>query len=823
MIAAILALIILPITILGMLSYRKTEAILLEKAKENSLAIMESARALFIENFFAEMENAVEVFVYDTQVKGPGSMPGIAGEPPAEWAQFRRLQPSLPAVRYSSAQGDYVVSTNAKPLHVVDHRSRVWYSGAAESKGRTVWSSVYLDNLRPVITVSRAVLDGDEVRGVLGIDVSLFRLADIVNKIRFEQGGYALLVDQSGLIIAHPDRGRLGRDVTDEQWFWDIKNVPRGVILLSRGDSSTFISHITIPRTNWKLVGFIPRENVEQELAPIKATTFGVGAAAVLLFSVIGIFVASGVAGRLRRMADAMARVEQGDFSARWQDYSSKEFAELSGKFTAMVSTLEVLMQQQQASQHQIALQKVYFEQLFENSPESIAIIDQEDRVVKVNHRFTEMFGYSLDEVQGRYINDLVVPAELLEEGEEVSNAVMNNKVVEKDTLRRRKDGALLEVFILGYPIVVMGKLVGGYVIYRDISERKEAERRLTYAGSHDLLTGVYNRGHFEQEMLRLETGDYPEAGIIITDIDGLKLVNDTLGHAVGDAMLLLAARMLDANLPAGAVLCRIGGDEFAILLSVIDETGLQEIVSRIKDAVAAANGANREFALSMSVGYAARSAGGMGMDDVYREADSSMYREKLHRSSSARSALVKTLTEALHARDFITEGHADRLQELVEKLARAAGVAERRIGDLRLLAQFHDIGKVGIPDSILFKPGRLTEAEMKVMRRHSEIGYRIAVASPDFHHIADWILKHHEWWDGGGYPLGLRGEEIPVECRILLIADAYDAMTQDRPYRAAMPAAEALAEIAACKGRMFDPELADKFIALFAEGRTSK
>jgi HD-GYP domain-containing protein (c-di-GMP phosphodiesterase class II) len=196
------------------------------------------------------------------------------------------------------------------------------------------------------------------------------------------------------------------------------------------------------------------------------------------------------------------------------------------------------------------------------------------------------------------------------------------------------------------------------------------------------------------------------------------------------------------------------------------------------------------------------------------------MYREKLHRSASARSALVKTLTEALHARDFITEGHADRLQQLVERLARAVGIPERLIGDLRLLAQFHDIGKVGIPDNILFKPGHLTESEKKIMRRHSEIGYRIAVASPDFHHIADWILKHHEWWNGGGYPLGIKGEDIPVECRILLIADAFDAMTQDRPYRKAMSTGEALKEIAACKGKMFDPELADKFIALFENGR---
>lgn len=824
MIAAFLALIILPISILGVLSYRETEAILLDKAKEQSLQTMESARVFFIENYLLEVEEAVELFARNSALREMRAATGTSGEPLPEWGQYRRFRPELSAIYFVNDEGHSFISSMHKVVQPIDPRKRPWYQKALEHPGQTVWTGSYLDALtfRSVVTAARAVRNDSTLYGVIGIDTSLFRMADIIKKIKFEQGGYAILIDQRGQVIAHPDSDLLGSELTDESWFWEIRNKFKGAIVYSINGQNTVVSYITIPQTGWKLIGFIPQANIEQEIAPIKMRTIGVGAVAAILASGLAIFMASGVAARLRGLVNAMTRVEKGDFTARWQDYSSKEFGELSDKFTTMVSTLEVLIQQQQASQHQIALQKVYFEQLFENSPESIAIIDQDDRIVRVNHHFTRMFGYSPDEVNGRYINDLVVPEELREEGITVSNAVLSNQVIERDTLRKRKDDRLLEVFVIGYPIVVMGKLVGGYVIYRDISERKEAERQLTYASTHDLLTGVFNRGYFEQEMLRLETGDHQNAGVIITDIDGLKLVNDTLGHAVGDGMLHLAARIIRASVPDHAVICRIGGDEFAVLLPVTDETGLQDIVNRIKAGVSADNEVNKEFALSMSVGYAVRSSIHPGMDDVYREADSSMYREKLHRSSSARSALVKTLTEALHARDFITEGHAERLQQLVEKLARAVGIPERRIGDLRLLAQFHDIGKVGIPDNILFKPGRLTAAEMKIMRRHSEIGYRIAVASPDFHHIADWILKHHEWWNGGGYPLGLKGEEIPIECRILLIADAFDAMTQDRPYRRAISTEAALKEIAACKERMFDPDLAERFIALFTDGKLS-
>jgi HD-GYP domain-containing protein (c-di-GMP phosphodiesterase class II) len=189
------------------------------------------------------------------------------------------------------------------------------------------------------------------------------------------------------------------------------------------------------------------------------------------------------------------------------------------------------------------------------------------------------------------------------------------------------------------------------------------------------------------------------------------------------------------------------------------------------------------------------------------------MYREKMLHRQSASSAIVKTLMKTLEARDFITEGHADRLQKLVESIARTIGLNNQRIADLRLLAKFHDIGKVGIPDRILFKPGPLTPEEARVMKQHCEIGYNIAQSASVLMDIGEWIHKHHEWWNGKGYPLGLKGEEIPLECRILSIADAYDAMTSDRPYRSALSHESAVAEIKRCAGSKFDPYLVQFFL----------
>ncbi len=204
------------------------------------------------------------------------------------------------------------------------------------------------------------------------------------------------------------------------------------------------------------------------------------------------------------------------------------------------------------------------------------------------------------------------------------------------------------------------------------------------------------------------------------------------------------------------------------------------------------------------------------------RDGLTGLYREKLHQQLSVKSKIVTVLLRMLEARDFATEGHCERLQNLAARLAARIGQSEQEINDIILLAQFHDIGKVGISDAILFKPGKLSPLKYAEMKRHSEIGYRISSALLDLVHIADWIDKHHEWWNGLGYPLGLRGHVIPVQCRILSIVDAFDAMTSDRPYRKALTIDEALQELSRCAGNQFDPEFVECFIEMLKDDSPS-
>lgn len=378
---------------------------------------------------------------------------------------------------------------------------------------------------------------------------------------------------------------------------------------------------------------------------------------------------------------------------------------------------------------------------------------------------------------------------------------------VYRTTIQKQKDEMELRVYERTADLALANE-----DLKEEIAERKAAEEKMRYLSMHDSLTGLYNRTFFEEEMRKLDS-EHENMGLIMCDVDGLKLINDSMGHDKGDNLLINTANMIKSCFGPSEIVARVGGDEFAILLPNATQNMLEENYKRLQERALSLNTSLHELPLSLSIGFALRTNASTNLNKLYVEADNNMYREKLYRSQSARSAIVQTLMKALEARDFITEGHAERLQIMVADMGAAMGLPPKNILDLRLLAQFHDIGKVGLRDRILFKNGPLSENERLEMQRHCEIGHRIALSSPDLMHIADWVLKHHEWWNGQGYPLGLRGEEIPLECRILAVADAYDAMTSDRPYRVAMGHEEAIAELRKCAEMQFDPELVEKFI----------
>jgi diguanylate cyclase (GGDEF)-like protein len=343
-----------------------------------------------------------------------------------------------------------------------------------------------------------------------------------------------------------------------------------------------------------------------------------------------------------------------------------------------------------------------------------------------------------------------------------------------------------------------------------DITERKLAEERLEFLSNRDIMTGLFNRTYYETQLAILTE---PPIGIIVCDVDGLKLINDTLGHAAGDSVLKEVAFLLKKCFRNHDMVCRIGGDEFAIILpdSTIIDTA--RAASRFNEMVKVYNSAQVPVPISISVGYSTSTVQPVALAASVKEADGAMYKNKLLQTRSARSVIVGTLLKTLEEHDEGAKGHAVRMNSFAQVLIKALELPSNQSDDIDLFARFHDIGKIGIPDSILKKPELLTEDEYRIMKGHVEIGSRIAASAPDLKHLAELIRHHHEWWNGGGYPDGLKGLAIPIECRILAIAEAFDDMTSERSYRTAMTVADACSELERCAGSQFDPGLVELFI----------
>ncbi len=457
------------------------------------------------------------------------------------------------------------------------------------------------------------------------------------------------------------------------------------------------------------------------------------------------------------------------------------------------------------------------FRNLAESLPQVIFELNQEGRLTYVNSNAEMLFGQPVKELIGTEIVDYAVPEDRDKVRNHLKRIIEDFRTEQIEFSVQVLDGKKTPVFIKSVPVIEDNRVVGvrGFII--DITERKITERKMQYLVNHDSLTGLRNRYGFECDSENF-LKDNKRVGLIVCDVDGLKLVNDTLGHHVGDEVLKATARIINESVGEEGITARVGGDEFCIILALTETDTVEKVLDRLRRNVEEHNQSNPGLPLSISVGYAIGD-GGVNISALFKEADDNMYRQKLHHSLSNRSTIVQPLMKTLEARDFVTKDHGDRLARLAADFGAAIGLSETQIADLSLLARFHDIGKVGIQDRILFKPGSLNSKEKREIERHCKIGYRIARSAPELAPIADMILKHHEWWNGEGYPLQLKGEEIPLLCRIMAIIDAYDALTNDRPYRKAMSHQQAVQELKRCAGTQFDPSLVSKFLR-FIEDR---
>ncbi len=414
-----------------------------------------------------------------------------------------------------------------------------------------------------------------------------------------------------------------------------------------------------------------------------------------------------------------------------------------------------------------------------------------------------ELTGYKLKQVKGKKLEEVFELVNSLS-GESIDNPVeevlVSGKIIylPGDTTLIDKKGHKYQIADTAAPIQKgKGEIQGVVLVFSNVSK--------------DKLTGLYTSSYMEEVIRKVDNKKQLPLSIIITDINGLKMVNDGYGHKIGDKMLIKTAEVLLSCVKKEDFVARWGGDEFMILLPQTKEKEAQKICQDIEVKCQETNINN--INLSLSIGFATKTESKQEIYKILHRAEDKVLIDKLTRKRSSKNMLVQNMLKTLGAKSFETKEHTQRMSRLSLKLGKKVELSREELNHLSLLTTLHDIGKINIDEEILKKSSDLSNSEWESIKKHPEKGFAIAQAIEDFAPVAICILAHHERWDGQGYPQGLKGEEIPLLARIVSIIDAYDVMTNGRPYKKPMSKEDAIKELKRCASSQFDPELVEVFI----------
>lgn len=397
-------------------------------------------------------------------------------------------------------------------------------------------------------------------------------------------------------------------------------------------------------------------------------------------------------------------------------------------------------------------------------------------------------------------------------------------KVIEQNWMSLQRESIFQNIyfwsallgFILLLIIIIIVILTWNSSLQLAVKEKtqalEESTKELMFKTYHDELTGLYNRVYMAEFLRQLEQENSLPFSIIVTDLNGLKITNDTFGHETGDQMLIRVSEIIKANIKPNHAACRIGGDEIVVLMPSTGEGECIDIVEKIKNAtlIAKADPIKPLVALGCATtdDYHNNS-----FSRLFKLAEDKMYANKMANSERNYDMIINSIKNNLYENKYESQDHYERLVMMCRQMGKALNLDKNDIENLVLLAELHDIGKVGLKKELLLREGPLTTEEWQSVKRHPELGFKIVSASTKLSHIGKGILAHHEHWDGSGYPQGLKGEEIPFIARLFSIMEAYDTMTHERSYKPIYTEERAIKELKDNSGTQFDPNLVELFV----------
>ncbi len=724
--------------------------------------------------------------------------------------------PTFLSLYYGTSENEMINGSGWIAPEDFDLRERPWYKGAEET-GKLIMTQPYLNASKDywIITLAKPLYNKQgALMGVVGCDRSLDSIVKQLRSNEISENSFVFLLNaQRELMMRSHITGMAMEDEARKAFdtrFGDVfENTSEGVHILDMEEGRIFLAWNEIGNTGWIVGHYVPFSDFIDVKTQFR-TIAGVTALLALLFVGLLVFTQNRyvIKPLLDLSHDIQAISVENDISYRLPNTKTHMFSMLRSSINELLDRTQIYFESMQKNKSELEISEQTTRAILDVIPDLIFLYDQKGTFIDCMGSSEDKLLINREVFIGKTIDE-IMPPDIAKQGNTAIQEALKSGEIQMFEYNLQVPSGF-ESFETRLVKLTETSVLA---IVRDITESKAHLRQIEELSFYDQLTGLYNRRYYEEELLRLDTERNLPISLIMIDVNGLKLTNDAFGHFAGDALLKKVAQILLSVCRVDDIVARIGGDEFVILLPKASIADAEILVNRILEETK--KHVINNVPLSVSMGWDTKESVAESMFDIFIRAEDHMYRNKLIESQSIRNETIKVVLETLNTKNKREKQHSENVSRIGQMIGEAMHLSDEIVNEIGIAGLMHDIGKIGISESVLNKRDALSESEKEEIMRHPEIGYQILKSVDVYSSLAEYALSHHERWNGSGYPKGTRGKEIPLIARIIAVADVYESMTADYPYKNAASKDQAFDEIHRNAGTLFDPEIVAAFMTL--------
>lgn len=712
-----------------------------------------------------------------------------------------------------SSDGSMINSSGFVPDPDFDATTRPWYRQATQSEG-IIYTGAYLNATqdRLIINVAKAIYMNNQLYGVLSTDIDISDVTNIVNNADIGDEGYVFIIDSQEHLIAKPGLviNQLSIESTDIVNLSDFENKSSGLEKFYQVDGeSGALAYRSIANDQYMLFVFLPMNEFLSPVVFIRDIFYIVASIFIVTTLLLLIIYNKNINQPYQNLINAILDINiDVDPSYRIDSKKNKDHTKVIQAINQVLDASQFYLVENQQHQHELTLENQRVKLLMNSAADIIFELDKDAR-------YTSIYGKGLKKIQlkasdfiGRTVTDIYGIDD--SDREIIFKKALSGENIIYDWVFVIEGRTIYFESSVSPVYDENNEIIGAVGITRDVTEPVERKKQIEHISTHDFLTDLYNRRYFVDTYMDMQANKHYPIGILMMDLNGLKIFNDAYGHDIGDQALIETAKVLEMLVPENGIVARIGGDEFAILTDHVIESDLIRLKEDIQQHLSSVK--VKDLSISIAIGIHLIESQ-VPIEKILKLAEDKMYRNKITEGKSSRNNAIQNILERLLNTYEEERVHATKVSRYSKLIGQALGLKADDVKELELAGLYHDIGKITIPESILYKASKLSEQEYEVIKKHTENGYNILRAADEYSHLANYALYHHERFDGTGYPQGLSGKEIPYFSRIICVADAFESMTNYRSYKEKKTFEEATQELKDFAGKQFDPDIVKVFV----------